>query len=83
MSRLFPAPADIQALVAATEAGDTDMLDCITRATFAYDAGALAPAIREIRDDYMRVARERLEALPVSCVPATRYPSPRSSGPHR
>lgn len=57
----------------ATQSGDADTLDAITRATFAYDAGTLAPAVREIRDDYMVVARERLLASPTDAAAAAFY----------
>ncbi|KLT42073.1 alpha/beta-hydrolase [Cutaneotrichosporon oleaginosum] len=64
-----------EALVAATRYGDADTLDAITRATFAYDAGsgALAPAIREIRDEYMLAARERLAASAEEAADAAFY----------
>ncbi|BEJ10366.1 hypothetical protein CcaverHIS641_0704010 [Cutaneotrichosporon cavernicola] len=62
-----------EALVAATLAGDADTMDAITQATFAYDAGALAPAIREVRDEYMAAARERLEASPEEAADAAFY----------
>ncbi|GMK59998.1 hypothetical protein CspeluHIS016_0902150 [Cutaneotrichosporon spelunceum] len=62
-----------EALVAATLARDVDTMDAITQATFAYDAGPLSPAIREVRDEYMVAARERLQASPEEAAEAAFY----------
>lgn len=47
-----------QTLVQATAQQDGELLDSITTATFEYDVGPLAPAVREIRDEYMCMARD-------------------------
>jgi hypothetical protein len=51
-----------QAYIAAAESGDVELLDAITTATFEYDVGNISPIVREIRDEYMSLARQRLKA---------------------
>jgi hypothetical protein len=41
---------------------DAELLDAITTATFEYDVGSLSSILREVRDEYMGLARQRLQS---------------------